>query len=167
MKQIIVILLFIISLVGCGKKVKPQQIANLKEQDTVAINLMLTNQILVEQTNDSLALYVAHCGKDFALHDNGFWYRYLKKNERDSLHDEEIVAVDYQVFLLDSTLCADVAKQVRVGKKEVPDALDDALRMSRHGEQLEIIAPWYNAYGQKGTNRIPAYTNVRFVLSIN
>jgi len=160
----IILALLSISLTGCRKETKPQEPANQPETDTIAQNLLYTNQMLVEQSNKELALFVKQSGTQFALHDYGFWYRWLERTENVKLKTDDQVTIHYQVWLMDSTLCADIVKEVRVGKKEVPNAIDHALTMMRMGEIMEIIAPWYCAYGQKGEDRVLPYTNVRFRL---
>lgn len=151
---------------SCKKEIKPQGIANTVETDTVAQNLLYTNQLLVEQTNRDVALWVKHSGTNFALHEYGFWYRWLKRTEREELQPEQKVTLHYQVLLLDSTKCMDIIKDIRVGKKEVPNAIDHALRLMNEGEQMEIISPWYCAYGQKGEEYVQPYTNVRFIIEL-
>ena len=167
MKRIILIFFPIFILASCGKSVRPQEPANTPEIDTVAQNLLYTNQLLVEETNKELALFVKSTGMDFALSNNGFWFRWLSKSENEPLQVDMAADIHYEVWLMDSTKCVDISREVRVGKKEVPPAIDKALLMMSSGEKMEIISPWYCAYGQKGDDYVPAYTNVRFILEVN
>ncbi len=164
-RHFVILSSLMLMLVSCGST-GPQTPANVQEIDTVAQSLLFTNQLLVEQTNRDLALFVKNCGTDFALHDYGFWYRYLKHTDNKKINNDESVTVHYQVWLMDSTKCMDIIKDVKVGKKEVPNAIDHLLPMMRIGEKTEIIAPWYCAYGQKGEDCVLPYTNVRIQVEI-
>jgi hypothetical protein len=34
------------------------------------------------------------------------------------------------------------------------------------GEEMQIISPWYTAYGVEGTSLVQGYTNVKIVLKV-
>ncbi len=164
MKKIVIYIFAACAMVlsSCNSKTKPQEPANTPEVDTISQNLLYTNQLLVEQTNKELSLFIKQCGTQYALHNYGFWYRWLQQTDNTLLKTDDKVTIHYIVWLMDSTQCADIVKEVQVGKKEVPGAIDYALAMMHIGETMEIIAPWYCAYGQKGQDRVLPYTNVRF-----
>lgn len=167
MKRLIIISCCLTMLMACNQKnVKPQTPANAPEIDTVAQNLLYTNQMLVQQANLELSQYVKNSGLEYALHDKGFWYRRLVRTDEEQLQPEMTADIHYTVSLIDSTLCMDISCQIRVGKKEVPPAIDHSLQFMHRGEKYEILAPWYCAYGQKGENNVPAYTNVRIILEV-
>ena len=70
-RHFVILSSLLLILVSCGGT-SPQTPANEPETDTVAQNLLYTNQLLVQQTNRDLALFVKNCGTEFALHDYGF-----------------------------------------------------------------------------------------------
>lgn len=161
MRRLMFILSAVFLLVACSNT-KPQTPANTAEIDTVAQNLLYTNQLLVQQTNTELALYVKHNELPFTQHMFGFWYKFTKRTKNSAIQPDDLVTLHYQVLLLDSTPCMDIITSVHAGKKEVPPAIDYSLCMMNNGEAIDIIAPWYSAYGQKGEDIVPAYTNVIF-----
>ena len=48
----------------------------------------------------------------------------------------------------------------RIGKKELPQAVEENIGELHHGAQARLLAPWYTAFGLRGTDRIPPYENV-------
>jgi FKBP-type peptidyl-prolyl cis-trans isomerase len=73
-----------------------------------------------------------------------------------------------QVYELNGQLIADVSETFEIGSasKPLPLAMDKALKMLRQGEQIQIIAPWYTAYGVEGTDEIKGYTNLKIVIGV-
>jgi FKBP-type peptidyl-prolyl cis-trans isomerase len=45
-------------------------------------------------------------------------------------------------------------------------AINKALNNLRQGEQIQLIAPWYTAYGVEGTAIIKPYSNLRIVVKV-
>jgi FKBP-type peptidyl-prolyl cis-trans isomerase len=41
-----------------------------------------------------------------------------------------------------------------------------SLKMMKHGEQMQIVTPWYAAYGVEGTTLINPYSNLKIVVSV-
>ena len=73
---------------------------------------------------------------------------------------EEECTVHLKVFALDGRMLEDSEGTYCIGKMELPAAVDTNIREWHHGCRVKMYAPWYSAYGIRGTRNIPPYENV-------
>ena len=64
------------------------------------------------------------------------------------------------VYSLDGRLLEDSEGIYMIGKLELPRAVDANIPDWHPGSKIRMYAPWYSAYGMKGTAHIPPYENV-------
>jgi FKBP-type peptidyl-prolyl cis-trans isomerase len=68
-----------------------------------------------------------------------------------------VAEVDYQVFLLDSTMVetatGETRKKFRVGHDDVISGLHEAITLLHVGDSARIIIPSYLAYGLTGNQK--------------
>jgi hypothetical protein len=70
------------------------------------------------------------------------------------------------VYSLSGKQYTDSDITVRIGKYELPAAVDENITEWHHGAHVRMFAPWYAAYGIQGTDYIPPYENVIIELNI-
>ncbi len=154
---------------GCGKR-KPQLPSNKKQTqvDSTMLAMLEFNQTLVEKADAQLAEFVTDAEQDYVRHELGFWYKKTQSAQGDTLAVEQIVNIHYTVSKLDSTICEDVIETITLGKKQTIACIEAMLLEMCIGEQVEILSPWYLAYGQAGKERsVDSYEQVWIKLSVN
>lgn len=175
----IILLLTIIGLFAC-KPTKPQSPSNkTQEIDSTQIEMMLMNFRLAEAADAELIKYVRSSAQqstnledsnnpsiEYTLHQWGFWYRKILRNEQPILTEGEEVEIHYQVYSFDNQLLIDSQENIQVGKRQVIMAIEQMLPLMHQEEQAELLAPWYLAYGSTEEAGIAPYTNVRILLTV-
>lgn len=169
--RLIAILLLACVLVSCGRQA-PQRPSNRKEKvaeaDSAQLSLMLWQQRLAEAADDELARYVQQSGDTFALYDNRTWMRICRKGRQDEpkIQRGEEHIVHMEIYDLKGQMLADIQRPFVIGKMELPAAADANMTVLNPGARVEMVAPWYMAYGANGTDGVPPYTNVLIVMEI-
>ncbi len=166
-----IICIGLLLLVGCGKS-KPQLPSNKPQAgatDSTLLSIVELNQTLAEKADAELAIHVANGDLPYVRHELGFWYLMQERTSGADIQPEQTVELLYKVYLLDGTLCEDIKRTARVGKKEVLEAIDCILPQLHAGEKVEILAPWYMAYGREGDESIGIlpYQHVKIELIVN
>lgn len=155
-------------LIACGR-VDPQRPTQRKSAapavDSTQLALMEFNQHLTVAADDQLTQIAQQEGQ-YVLYERGTWVRSVEWGEGEKVNPNEECTVHMRIFSLDGKLYCDMEQTAMVGKYELPAAIDENLPEWKHGAQLLILAPWYAAYGMKGTEYIPPYENIRIELEI-
>lgn len=157
-------------LLGCGQQA-PQRPSQRRGQapkaDSAQLALMEMNRRLTEAADEQVMRWAQAQEEPFALYAAGTWVHMINPGdaERPVVHDEECT-VRMRIFHPKGTLYSDTQQTARAGKYEFPAAIDENITEWHHGAQLRLAAPWYAAYGIKGTDRIPPYQNVIIELDI-
>ena len=163
-------LLLALMLIGCGHQA-PQRPSQRKGQtpqaDSAHLALMEMNQQLTEAADGQLYQWVQHQPEAYALYERGTWGVVLRPGDSGQpvLEGEECT-LHMRVYSLTGHKYCDRECTVRAGKYEMPAAIDENITEWHHGAALKIAAPWYAAYGIKGTAEIPPYENVIIELEI-
>ena len=155
-------------LISCGRQ-NPQRPSQRKgesvQTDTTQLTLLSMNQQLAESADEQLYRWVQTQTETYALYEHGTWGTILRAGEGDILPGEEC-SVHMRVYSLTGKPYYDVDQTAHVGKYELPNAIDANITEWHHGASLKIVAPWYAAYGIKGTAQIPPYENIIIELDI-
>lgn len=159
---VILVLLF----ASC-RRVAPQGPANQPREDSAAIALVEMHFRLAEEADRQLVDSVKQSDKKFTLSEYGFWYNRSVSTDGEEVKRNDEVEYQAQICALDGSLIENVSSTTRVGTREVILAIDCCLPMMRVGEQFEIYAPYYNAYGVEGENGVAPLTNVHILLQVN
>ena len=98
---------------------------------------------------------------------NGVWAYVIDRGDAEQpvLAGEEC-RLRMKVFSLSGKPYTDSDLTVRIGKYELPAAVDENITEWHHGAFVRMFVPWYAAYGIKGTDHIPPYENVIIELNI-
>lgn len=155
-------------LIACGR-VDPQRPTQRKSAtpavDSAQLALMELNLRLTQAADDQLSQLAQQEG-NYVLYERGTWVQTVVWGEGEKVNPNEECTVHMRISSLDGQLYCDVEQTALVGKHELPAAIDENIPEWKHGAQLLLLAPWYAAYGIKGTEHIPPYENVRIELEI-
>ena len=102
----------------------------------------------------------------FALYERGTWAAIITQGEGETVQPKEECKLHIRVYSLSGTLYTDSDKTARIGAQELPAAIEENITEWRHGAQVVLLAPWYAAYGIRGTEHIPPYENIRIEITI-
>ena len=156
-------------LVGCNNKT-PQPVRHLgndTQPDSLLMAQLYFNQRMTDEADKQCLEYVKHDTlHTYAQDEFGFWYTLLYQTTQDSLQKGQYVDMHIQIYELNDSLITDVKENLQIGGGELPVAINRALHNLRQGEQIQIIAPWYMAYGVEGTSIIKPYSNLRIVVKV-
>jgi FKBP-type peptidyl-prolyl cis-trans isomerase len=162
------LLLLLSGLLGCNKSPQPVKfLGEDKEPDSLMLAQMRFNQQMVNAASVQCLAYVqGDKEKQYVQDEAGFWYTKVMKTDLDSLRQGEQVDMHIQIYELNDSLVADVKESFQMGQASLPMAILRSLKMMKHGEQMQIVTPWYAAYGVEGTTLINPYSNLKIVVSV-
>ena len=158
-------------LVSCGGKgpqIPSQRKGETPKADSTQLALLELNQQLRESADATLLHLVQAQGEPYAQYEMGTWVHMydVGRTEEDKIQEGEECTVYMRVSSLEGKLYSDTEQRFKAGKYEVPAAIDANIREWYHGAKMRLIAPWYAAYGIKGTAQVPPYENVIIELEI-
>lgn len=161
----IVVFLLLAVMAGCGHQA-PQTPSQRKGQapqvDSAALALLQLNQQLAEAADRELTLLAQQQDSAFALYEAGTWMHIVSLGDETTPtpQSNEEWTIRLRVYDLQMHLLVDSEASYRIGKKELPQAVEENIGELHHGAQARLLAPWYTAFGLRGTDHIPPYENV-------
>ena len=163
-------LLAAVLLIGCGHQA-PQRPSQRKGQtpqaDSTQLALMSLNQQLTEAADGQLYQWAQSQSEAYALYERGVWAIILDAGDSQRpVQAGEECTLHMRVYSLAEHKYCDLEHTARIGKYELPAAIDENITEWHHGAHIRMAAPWYAAYGIKGTADIPPYENVIIELEI-
>ena len=167
------LLSFVLILCSCNPA--PQRARHLHDTETTDSTLLRQMQLnihMADLADRECLRAIEHDSLHYTLDDYGFWFARTRNAHGDSIHNGDNVSLHLRIYNLrgaqpDSAhLIADVQDHFTVGADNLPAAIARTLLQARRGEEYQLIAPWYTAYGVEGTTLIPPYTNLRICLNI-
>lgn len=163
----VIALLLLVLLVSCTKS-KPQLPSNKgRMTDKSIAQLLEMNQKLTLKEDSLLLQYVEKSDQKFKKNELGFWYIISKMTQKAKLKDKEAFRFDCKMSLLNGKLLKSEIKAVSLGKKELVQGLEEALKLMHKGESATFVIPWYLAYGMKGNGKlIPPYTSIVYEVNL-
>lgn len=154
-------------LVSCTQQ--PQQVRRLHDQqesDSAMMAQLTFNMQMASAADNACSAWVKNDSNRYALDEFGFWYSKTINLYADSLQQGDAVLLHLQMEELNGPMVADITDYFTVGSGDLPVAINRCLRQMSPGEQMQIVAPWYTAYGIEGTTLIKPYTNLIITLTI-
>ncbi len=150
---------------GACHRVKPQSPSNRRQaKDSIDIAVLELNRQLAISADRQLTEMQKANPQDYALHEFGFWFRKRVATNADYYKTHDKVNVHVTVFTLDSVQVADLQEEVVVGGQNELRCLNLVLPMMGAGETIEVLAPWYQAYGPQGNDFAEPYENLRLII---
>ncbi len=152
-------------MVGCSPQA-PQRpsrrMGQAPQADSAQLALLALNQQLTETADEALYRLAQAQDEPYALYENGTWV--LLQDTGDAaqgpIREGEECTVHMRIYSLEGRLYSDIEQTAHAGKYEFPAAVDANIGEWNHGTKAKLLAPWYAAYGIKGTDVIPPYENV-------
>ena len=156
------VLCLLVSCVGKGPQRPSQRKGTVPAVDSTQLALMELNQQLALAADRQISQLAQAQEENYALYERGVWATILEMgdSERENPQPEEQCAIHMRIYSLSGTLYSDIEQTFRVGRHEVPEAIDENIGEWHHGARVRLLAPWYAAYGLQGTDNIPPYENV-------
>ena len=159
-------IVFILLLVGCGKK-NPQTpsrwLGKEPKVDTTQLALLELNKKMVEAADTKLTQIAQTQTEPYALYNGNTWIYFEQRGDMNAPapKDGDIWEIHMTVYTLETKqLLVDIIREYRIGKSELPPAIDNNISEVRKGSQARMLVPWYGAFGMQGTKEVPPYENV-------
>ena len=158
-------------LAACGKpapQIPSQRKSSAPTVDSAALALMELNQQLAMTADQQLAQFAQTQEEPYALYEANTWMYISERGDTDSPSPapEEEWTVHMRTYTLAGELLIDTEGSYRIGKCELPQAVDANMSELHHGAKVRLLAPWYSAYGLHGTDAVPPYENVIIELEL-
>jgi FKBP-type peptidyl-prolyl cis-trans isomerase len=163
------ILLTLTAFITCGQKKKTQPVVvNMNQFDDP---LLKKNKELSKEEKIAIDAYVKR--NDFDMIETGTGVRYMiyEKGKGATADTKDIVLIDFDIKLLDGTLCYSSrqtgAEQFVVDYDNVESGLHEAIKYLHQGDKAIIIIPSHRAFGLAGDmDRIPPFSTVVYNISL-
>ena len=159
------ILVFVLALTAChpqGPQRPSRRMGQAPQADSAQLALLTLNQQLAETADETLYRLAQAQEESYALYENGTWVHLIDTGDatRGVPAGGEECTVHMRIYSLEGRLYSDIEQTAHAGKYELPSAVDANIFEWSHGAKARLLAPWYAAYGIKGTDEIPPYENV-------
>ena len=157
----------LILLPACRQQ-RPQLPANRPIERPAEIDLVRINTGIVQQEDSLINLYVQTSKLNFTRTEAGFWYKIEQNSKNPLLIQDDIVLINYRLYLLDGTFVEEQTNfRITVGRKEFILGIDEALELMRPGDSGVFIFPSNLAFRLRGYgNLVPPFTPVIFQVSV-
>ena len=171
MKRIVGILVLVLMVTGC-RHTAPQTPSQRKGAeptvDSTQLALMELNQHLASTADMQLAQIVQEQPERYALYEGSAWVTILDRGDENSSMPQpnEEWTVHMRTYDLDGRMLMDSEATYRIGKKELPQAVELTIAELYRGGKAKVIAPWYAAYGMQGNDYVAPYQNVIIELEL-
>lgn len=152
-----VLFLFLFLLISCSEQEARRPITASKTYTLTStvealkeINKIEEAKIKKYIENDTLHQYTRSS--------NGFWYQYITKIEKDTMHPKkgDFVEFSYDFIDLDNHIIYSNeeigVKEYIVDKEDFIPGLQKGIKMMKPGETIKFIFPSFNAFGVAGDN---------------
>ena len=152
-------------LTACGQT-GPQRPSQRKSErpqaDSAALALLELNQQLARAADKQLADFAQAQDEPYALYEADTWMTIIDRGDETSAapRANEEWTVHMQTYDLSGHMLLDSEGSYRIGRQELPLAVDANIGELHRGGKARLLAPWYAAYGLQGTAEIPPYENV-------
>ncbi len=149
---------------------------NRKEQPSRSSQISLEryieiNKQLVGEEQKIIAQYLEEENLDMLTTETGLWYTISVDGAGDDIVKGKVVTLDYQIWLLDGTLCYSSAndgqKAFLVGQGGVESGLEEGILLLKKGSKATFIMPPHLAHGLLGDDdRIPSRAILRYEIEV-
>src|SRR5688572_22267823 len=163
LRYAIYILFVLFTLQACGEKKKPNPVV-IKMSD-FEDPMIKRNKELSKQEQMQIDAYVKRHKYNMIETGTGVRYMIYEKGSGESANTKDIVVMDFDIQLLDGTLCytskSTGAEQFVVDYDNVESGLHEAIKFLHKGDKAIIIIPSHRAFGLVGdADKIPPLSTV-------
>ena len=150
---------------------KPKIVKSDKEIQKLQEPVVEVNRFLVNKDEAVIKKYAERRNWDMNETETGLWYMIYEKGNGDSIVDGDIVTLEYELSLLDGTVCYNTdtlgAETIIVGHGDMETGLYEGLLLLHKGDKARLIMPPHLAHGLLGDrNKIPSRSTIIFDLNI-
>jgi FKBP-type peptidyl-prolyl cis-trans isomerase FkpA len=161
--QILCIFLSFTALNACGKKKQPPIIINMDQK--FKDPLVDKNKEMSHEEKRMIDSYVKRNKFDMIETGTGVRYMIYEKGKGPSADTKDIVLIDFDIKLLDGTVCYTSretgAEEFVVDYDNVESGLHEAIKYLHKGDKAIIIIPSHRAFGLAGDmERIPPFSTL-------
>jgi len=166
----ILLMVFVVSLIMTACNEKQENNSNIDKKQRKE-SLEKTNRYLYLKEKEAINDYIERHGIEVVRTGSGVCYRIVKQGLGSKIKPEEVVAMEYEVRLLNGDLVysskEDGIKEFVVGRGGVESGLDEAVQCMHRGDVAEVIIPSHLAHGLIGDGRrIKARTTIVYKVKI-
>lgn len=142
------------------------------DKEKVKQQFVKANQLVVVKENDEMDYYQKSHNMPFVKTTSGIrYYVYAPSVKGDSIKTDDVITINYTVFLLDGTECysskTDGAKEFKVGMENIENGLHKAVLFLKSGDKARILIPSHLAHGLLGdSKKIPPQSPILYDLEI-
>lgn len=142
------------------------------DKEKVKQQFVKANQQVVVKENDEMDYYQKSHNMPFVKTTGGIrYYVYAPSAKGDSIKSDDIITMNYTVYLLDGTECysskTDGAKEFKVGMENIENGIHKAVLFLKSGDKARILIPSHLAHGLLGdSKKIPPQSPILYDLEI-
>lgn len=134
-------------------------------------NLEDVNRLMVKKDNERIKSFIERRDWQMKKTGSGLWYQIISPNEGEKIKEGDKVKINYEIRLLDGTLCytsdSTGAKEFVVGRDETMLGLQEGIKLLSEGDRARLIIPPHLGYGLIGDEkRIPARAILVYTLHV-
>jgi FKBP-type peptidyl-prolyl cis-trans isomerase FkpA len=131
-----------------------------KEMAAYQEPLVKINRFLVKKDREAIRQHIDRYHLSLQESPTGLWYQIKPGASQKKAREGDIAIVDYQLSLLDGTLCYSTdslgSERFTIGSSsEVETGLTEGILMMHEGDQATFILPPHLAQGLAGSHNIP------------
>ena len=148
---------------------------NSSKNDTVSrpgtVQMEELNRYFIQKDKERIQNFIERKNLNMTESLTGLWYQIQIEGEGKNFGDNDKVIFDYDCALLDGTKCYSSEtlgpKELILGKSEMEQGLNEALRMLKPGSEAVFILPPFLAYGLIGDGKkIPSKAVIVYNIKI-
>lgn len=164
---LVILVVMVLGLHGCKPNPKTtKHVSNSVEVDSAMVAQIRFNMHMAEIADQACIAAVKKEPRDYVMDEVGFWYaKTISKGGNNLLQQGQEIILHIQIYQTDGAPLLDKKFNTTVGTDELPLAISRSLNRMRMGEQMQVITPWYAAYGIEGTNIIKPYNNLQITIT--
>lgn len=163
--------LWLVFLSACNSGNQKEEIKSFNKEK-VKQQFVKANQQVVVKENDEMDYYQKSHKMPFIKTNSGIrYYVYKPSLKGDSIKNDDIITINYTVFLLDGTECysskTDGTKEFVVGMENIEDGVHKAVLYLKSGDKTLILIPSHLAHGLLGdSKKIPPMSPIMYDVEI-
>jgi FKBP-type peptidyl-prolyl cis-trans isomerase FkpA len=141
------------------------------EQSELSEPLIRVNQNLARKENEDIESYQRRYNLDMKRTGTGLRYQILTRGDEPLADAEDLATVNFNVFLLDGTLCyssdSTGSETFTVDRDDVESGLHEGIKMLGKGGKAKFILPSHLAHGLMGDDaKIPSRSPVVYDIEL-
>lgn len=139
----------------------------VQSTDSTTVSVLEINRILAQREDSLILDLVSQQTVPFKHTNSGLWYYIEQNTQLNTLKNDSSITFTYTAYSINGEKIKSEKKQITFGKKEIPNGLEEGLKLLRKGDKARFIIPWYLAYGMKGNDEIPPYTSLVYQVQVD